>query len=159
MIYTPMTKKAIKLMYEKHKNQVDKAGMPYILHPLHVAEKMTDEYRTTVALLHDIVEDTDITLEQLSELGFPKEVIDALNLMTHKEEVEYIDYIKGITTNEIATDVKIADLEHNCDLSRLDKITEADLMRVEKYKYCINYLKQIKNQGKENIPRNNKLAC
>ena len=84
MIYTDMTKKAIKLIYEKHKNQYDKAGMPYVLHPLHVAEQMSDEYRATVGLLHDIVEDTDMTFEQLSNLGFPNEVIDALKLLTHK---------------------------------------------------------------------------
>ena len=144
MIYTDMTKKATKLMYEKHKEQVDKAGMPYVLHPLHVAEQMTDEYSATVALLHDIVEDTDITLEQLSAMGFPEEITDALGCLTHGEDVEYFDYVKNIGTNEIATDVKIADLEHNSDLTRLNEITEWDLARVEKYKKCLEYLKNVK---------------
>lgn len=154
MIYTDMTKKAIKLMYEKHKDQVDKAGMPYVLHPLHVAESMTDENRTTVALLHDIIEDTDMTLEQLREMGFPNEVLEALECLTHSEEVEYFDYVKNIGTNEIATDVKLADLAHNSDLTRLSEITEWDLARVEKYKKCIEYLsgiKYISEQERKNL--------
>lgn len=144
MIYTNMTKKAILLVYEKHKNQYDKAGMPYVLHPIHIAEQMTDEYRTTVGLLHDIVEDTDVTFEQLTQMGFPKEVIEALKCLTHQEGIEYFDYVKNIGTNEIATDVKLADLEHNSDLTRLNEITEWDLERVEKYKKCIEYLKNVK---------------
>ena len=144
MIYTDMTKKAILLVYEKHKDQYDKAGIPYVLHPLHVAEQMQDEYRTTVGLLHDIVEDTDVTFEQLIQMGFPKEVIDALRCLTHQEGIEYFDYVKNIGTNEIATDVKLADLEHNSDLSRLNEITDWDLVRVEKYKKCIEYLNNVK---------------
>ena len=144
MIYTEMTKKAIQLMYQKHKNQVDKAGMPYVLHPLHVAEEMTDEIRTTTALLHDIVEDTDVTFDDLIKMGYPDEVIDALRLLTHKEGLDYFEYVKQIGTNPIATDVKIADLTHNSDLSRLNEITEWDLLRVEKYKKCLSYLNDIK---------------
>lgn len=146
MIYTTMTKKAIKLMYEKHKDQVDKSNIPYVLHPLHVAEQMTDEYRTVVALLHDIVEDTDVTLEQLDMTGFPQEVLDALRVLTHSSGVDYFKYIEEIGKNEIAIDVKLADLEHNSDLSRLDEITEKDIARVEKYKKSMVYLKKIKNR-------------
>ena len=153
MIYTDMTKKAIKLMYEKHKDQVDKAGIPYVLHPLHVAEQMSEENRTTVALLHDIVEDTDITLEQLGAMGFPREVLDALNCLTHTDGVEYFDYIKNIGTNEIATDVKLADLAHNSDLTRLNEINEWDLLRVEKYKKCIEYLSNIKYIREQDSPK------
>lgn len=153
MIYTDMTKKAIKLMYEKHKDQVDKAGMPYVLHPLHVAEQMSEENRTTVALLHDIVEDTDVTLEQLGAMGFPQEVLEALNCLTHPEGVEYFDYVKNIGTNEIATDVKLADLEHNSDLTRLNEVTEWDLLRVEKYKKCIEYLSNIKYIREQDSPK------
>ena len=144
MIYTDMTKQAINLMYEKHKNQFDKAGMPYVLHPLHVAESMQDENRATVALLHDIIEDTDVTFEQLVQMGFPQEVIDALKCLTHHEAVDYFDYVKNIGTNPIATDVKLADLEHNSDLTRLNSITEWDLLRIEKYKKSIEYLNNIK---------------
>lgn len=143
MIYTKMTKKAMKLMYEKHKDQVDKAGMPYVLHPLHVAENMRDEVSTTVALLHDIVEDTDITFEQLSNLGFSQDVINALKCLTHESDVEYFDYIKEIAKNHVATLVKIADLEHNSDLSRLDEVSEWDLLRVQKYSKCLEYLREV----------------
>ena len=151
MIYTPMTKNAIKLMYEKHKNQVDKAGMPYVLHPLHVAESMDDEYSTTVALLHDIVEDTDLTFEDLINLGYPNEVVDALRYLTHPEGVNYFDYVKKIGENEIATKVKISDLKHNSDLSRLNEITEWDLKRVEKYKLCLDYLSEVQKARDEEI--------
>jgi len=154
MIYTKMTKKAIKLMFEKHNGQVDKAGMPYVLHPLHVAEKMKDEVTTTVALLHDIVEDTNITFEQLEDLGFPKVVIDALKCLTHESNVEYFDYIKKIGVNQIATVVKIADLEHNSDLSRLEEIKESDLLRVEKYSKCLKYLKEVEKMRSSEIIKN-----
>lgn len=155
MIYTDMTKKAIKIMYQCHKDQVDKAGIPYVLHPLHVAEKMMDENRTIVALLHDVVEDANITLDKLSKEGFSIEILDALNLLTHDPNVDYYDYIQKIGNNEIATDVKIADLEHNSDLTRLNKITDWDLIRTQKYKKCIEYLKNIKyNSQNEKVSFN-----
>ena len=145
MIYTPMTKKAIKLMNEKHGNQVDKSGLPYVLHPLHVAEQMLDEKTTVVALLHDIVEDTDMTFVDLLNAGFPNDIVDALTFLTRQEDVDYFDYVKNIGTNEIATKVKIADLEHNSDLTRLNEITDNDLMRVEKYHKCLEYLREIQH--------------
>lgn len=106
---------------------------------------MTDEYHTIAALLHDIVEDTDVTLEQLNMMGFPQEVLDALKVLTHSSGVDYFEYIEGIGKNKIAIDVKLADLEHNSDLSRLDDITEKDIARVEKYKKSMVYLKIIRN--------------
>ena len=151
MIYTSMTKKAIKLAYEKHKNQFDKSGMPYILHPVHVAEQMSDEYSTVVALLHDIVEDTDVTFEDLKNEGFPIEVIESLKCLTHEKEQNYFDYIKNISKNEIATKVKIADLMHNSDLSRLDNVTQEDLLRLKKYEECIKYLKSVYSLDEEKI--------
>ena len=151
MIYTEMTKKAIKLMYFVHKEQVDKAGIPYVLHPLHVAEEMKDEIRTIVALLHDVVEDSNITFEKLLELGFSNEVIESLKLLTHNKDIDYFDYIQKIGTNPIATSVKLADLRHNSDLSRLDKITNDDILRVEKYKKCIKYLEKVQSMKKENV--------
>ena len=156
MIYTEMTKKAIKVMFEKHKNQVDKAGMPYVLHPLWVAEQMNDEIRTTVALLHDIVEDTDMTFGQLLELGFPADVIECLKLLTHEPGVEYFEYIKKIATNEIATSVKMADLCHNSDLSRLNEITNKDLLRAEKYKNSLEYLSKTSNLSVDSFEDLNK---
>lgn len=134
MIYTDFTKKALKISFEAHKNQKDKSGMPYVYHPFHLAEQMDDEYSTCVALLHDVVEDTDITLEDLKSEGFPKEVTDALALMTHDKSVPYLDYVAKIKKNPIARKVKLADLEHNSDLSRLDTVDAPALERIEKYR-------------------------
>ncbi len=150
MIYTVMTKKAIKLMYEIHKEQVDKAGMPYVLHPLHVAEEMKDETSTIVALLHDVVEDSNITFDKLSELGFSTNVIESLKLLTHNENDDYFDYIKKIATNPISTSVKLADLKHNSDLTRIDKITDNDILRTKKYKKCIKFLEDVQSMKNEN---------
>ena len=140
MIYTPMTKKALKLCFEAHRDQTDKSGMPYVFHPFHLAEQMTDEYTVTVALLHDVVEDTDITFEDITGMGFPAEVTDALKLLTHDDAVEYMDYVAKIKHNPIAKAVKLADLSHNSDTSRLDSVDEKALKRVEKYAAAIKLL-------------------
>lgn len=142
MIYTDMTKKAMKLCFEAHRNQVDKSGMPYVFHPFHLAEQMRDEITTVTALLHDVVEDTDITLADLSAMGFPGEVIDALALLARDDSVPYTDYIALIKNNPVAKAVKLADLRHNSDLSRLDEITEKALERAEKYAKAIAFLEK-----------------
>ena len=133
MLYTENTKKALKLCFEAHREQVDKSGLPYVFHPLHLAEHMADETTTVAALLHDVVEDTDYTLEDLREMGFPQETIDALALLTHDPEVPYMEYVSQIAKNPVAKAVKIADLKHNSDLSRLDSVDEKILKRREKY--------------------------
>ena len=107
---------------------------------MHLAEQMTDENAICVALLHDVVEDTEITFEQLEKHGFTKEILDALKLMTHDDSVPYMDYVKQIKTNPIATAVKLADLKHNSDLTRLDVVDENALRRAEKYKQAISLL-------------------
>ena len=140
MIYTTMTKKALQLCYEAHKDQLDKSGMPYVFHPFHLAEQMETEETTIVALLHDVVEDTDYTLSDLRKMGFAQTVIDALSLLTHDPEVEYIDYVLAIKENPIAKIVKLADLRHNSDLSRLDTVDERALVRSEKYGKAIQLL-------------------
>lgn len=140
MIYTPMTKKAMKLCFEAHKDQVDKSGLPYVFHPIHLAEQMSDECSTIVALLHDVVEDTDYTFDDLIESGFDDEVIEALKLMTHVDDVPYMEYVAKIKDNPIARKVKLADLRHNSDLSRLDVVDEKALQRKEKYMQAIDYL-------------------
>ena len=142
MIYTPNTKKALKLCFEAHKNRADKSGLPYVFHPFHVAEQMTDEKTTIVALLHDVIEDTSYTLQDLRNLGFDEDVLGALELMTHDKNVPYIDYVAKIKGNAIAKTVKLADLSHNSDLTRLDEINEAALNRVEKYKAAIKLLSE-----------------
>ena len=140
MLYTPMTKKALCLCFEAHKEQKDKSGLPYVFHPFHLAEQMVTEETTVVALLHDVVEDTDYTLADLDAVGFPKAVLDALALMTHDKSVDYMDYVRAIRPNPIARAVKLADLRHKSDLSRLDTATEKDLARREKYQQAIALL-------------------
>ena len=140
MIYTKLTKLAIKISFEQHKDQKDKTGLPYVYHPFHLAEQMNDENSTCVALLHDVIEDTDMTFEDLEQYGFNQEIINALKLLTHDENVPYMDYVKEIKNNEIAKKVKLADLKHNSDLTRLDVINEYDLERVKKYQQAIEYL-------------------
>ena len=110
MIYTPLTKKALRLCFDAHREQVDKTGLPYVFHPFHLAEQMKDEYTTVCALLHDVVEDTDYTLDDLRSMGFPDAVVDALALLTHDPAVPYMDYVKVIATDPIARKVKMADL-------------------------------------------------
>lgn len=140
MIYTHMTKKALKLSFEAHKNQVDKSGMPYVYHPFHIAEQMKDEETTIVALLHDVVEDTDITINDIRKMGFNEDVCAALTLLTHDDSVPYMEYIKEIRKNPIAKAVKLADLKHNSDLSRLDTVDDKARKRAEKYEQAIDIL-------------------
>lgn len=140
MIYTELTKKAMKLCFEAHKEQVDKSGLPYVFHPFHVAEQMTDEITTAIALLHDVVEDTDYTLQDLIDMGFPREVTDALALLTHEEGVPYLEYVAGIKADPAARAVKLADLAHNSDSTRLDSVDEKALERIEKYRKAMEIL-------------------
>lgn len=140
MIYTAGTKKALKVCFEAHKDQVDKSGAPYVFHSFHLAEQMKDEKTTIVALLHDVIEDTEYTFEDLRNMGFDNEVIEALMLMTHNKDIPYMDYVAKIKHNPIAKAVKLADLQHNSDLSRLDVVDEKALKRKEKYSEAISLL-------------------
>jgi len=143
MIYTPLTKKALKLCFQTHKEQVDKTGMPYVCHPFHLAEQMTDEISTVCALLHDVVEDSDCTFEDLSEMGFPEEAIAVLRLLTHEKSVPYMEYVQTLSSNPTARAVKMADLRHNSDLTRLDEVDEKALERAKKYKKALEFLNKI----------------
>ena len=112
--YTSLTKKAMMICFETHKNQKDKSGMPYVFHPFHLAEQMDEEISCTVALLHDVVEDTEVTLAEL-EQAFPPAVTEAVCLLTHDKSVDYYDYVRNLKPNAIAKKVKLADLAHNSD--------------------------------------------
>ena len=140
MLYTDATKKAMKLCYQAHRYQTDKSGIPYVFHPIHLAEQMEDEATTVTALLHDVVEDTAYTIKDLEALGFAPEVLEALALLTHKETVPYMDYVAAIKQNPIARAVKLADLAHNSDLTRLDTVDAKALARAEKYRQAIALL-------------------
>ena len=117
MIYTPMTIKAMKIAYAAHEGQEDYAGVPYIFHPMHLAEQMEDEISGTVALLHDVVEDTDVTAQAL-EKEFPAEVMAAVRLLTHEPGTDYFEYVRAIRSNPVAKRVKLADIAHNTDETR-----------------------------------------
>ncbi len=136
MINTKLTRKAMIIAYNAHKNQFDKSGVPYIYHPIHVAEKMKTENECIVALLHDVVEDTETTFEQLENI-FSSGIIDSLKLLTKDNTVDYYEYIMKIKKNPIAKSVKIEDLKHNLDLTRLDVITEDDIKRENRYKKAL----------------------
>ena len=131
MIYTELTIKAMNLAYSAHHGQFDKGGVPYIFHPIHLAEEMDDEVSTCVALLHDTVEDTAVTLEELAEI-FPREIVEAVDLLTHRDGVEYFDYVRSIRANPVAVKVKLADLRHNGDPNRISNQGNAEKRR-EKY--------------------------
>ena len=107
MIYTTMTKKALKICFNAHINQVDKTGVPYVFHPFHLAEQMDDENSVCVALLHDVVEDTSITFDELIKEGFNQDIISALKLLTHIDDTPYMDYVKVIKNNPLAKKVKL----------------------------------------------------
>ena len=147
MIYTDKTKKAMKLCFEAHKGQVDKIGVPYVFHPFHVAEQMTDEATTVVALLHDVVEDTEYTLEDIAALGFGQDIVEAVALMTHEDDDPYLDYVARLKSNPLARAVKLADLAHNSDLSRLGKVDDETRRRLEKYKKAIALLESEDEQA------------
>ena len=135
--------KAQKIATKAHKGQVDKSNKDYINHPKRVAERLLNESEDVqvVAWLHDVVEDTDVTIEELEKI-FNKNVIDALRLLTHDKSVPYMEYVEKISYNEIAKKVKMSDLIDNMNLSRLDmkNITNEDLDRVEKYLKAYRFL-------------------
>ena len=117
MVYTELTNKAMRIAYAAHHGQVDYNGIPYIFHPIHLAENMDDEISCCAALLHDVVEDTAVTMEELAK-EFPPELIEVLQLLTHDDSTDYFDYVRAIKANPIARKVKLADLAHNSDQSR-----------------------------------------
>ena len=142
MIYTDLTRKALKLSFEAHKGQEDKSGVPYVYHPYEVASHMTDESSVCVALLHDVVEDTKTTIEDLQKQGFPQEVCEAVKAMTHESGVPYIDYINGIKVNRIARKVKMADLKHNMDTTRMTNITDRYREKLKLYEQAYKMLSE-----------------
>ena len=118
MFYSEKVKKALLIAYEAHAGQFDQAGYPYFLHPYHLAEQMTDEDGVIVALLHDVVEDTDVTLDDLRREGFDETILSALSLLTHVKGIPYAEYVDRIKDDPLARRVKIADLRHNTDTTR-----------------------------------------
>ena len=142
MLYTPQTKQALRLCFDAHKDQTDKSGLPYVFHPFHLAEQMETEEAVIVALLHDVVEDTAYTLDDLAKMGFGPTVMEALALLTHDDDTDYMQYVRAIKQNPLAKAVKLADLTHNSDLSRLDTVDDNALKRKEKYCQALALLQE-----------------
>ena len=129
-----MLEKAILIALKAHNGQKDKAGKSYILHPLRVMLCFEKEEQQIVAVLHDVLEHSQITKQDLQKAGFCNEIIEAVVCLTKKERECYFDYIKRVKQNTIARAVKLADLEDNMNLERIQNITQEDVLRVEKYK-------------------------
>lgn len=150
MIYTEATKKALLLAFEAHNGQLDKAGLPYICHPLHVAEQMTDEDSAVTALLHDVAEDTDVSLADIAAAGFKPEVVQALTLLTHDKAVPYLDYVKALAPDPLARRVKMADIRHNMDDTRLGPLSEETRKRrLNKYAPALELLERWEQHCRE----------
>lgn len=131
---------ALKIAIEAHAGQVDKAGMPYILHPLRVMLALSTEEERIVAALHDVVEDSSVTLEDLAWAGFSESVVEAVALLTHSEDESYEAYIGRISLHSLAKRVKLADLEDNMNFRRLWKLEEQDRERMDRYRRAVEAL-------------------
>lgn len=139
MIYTKMINKALNIAYEAHHGQKDKGNVPYIFHPYHIAEKFNNETDICVAILHDILEDTFVSKEEL-EGYFPKEVIEPLVLLTRSTHDTYFEYIKNICSNPIAQKVKIEDIKHNLVFERIQNKTRNEKLE-KRYLKALEILK------------------
>lgn len=139
---------AIKIAIECHKGQKDKGGVDYINHPLKVAELCTHQISQCVAILHDVMEDCGETYDSLLKKGVLNEICFRVDRLTHRENEGYFDYIEYVSLDAVAREVKMADLTHNMDISRISNPTEKDFKRLEKYRQALNYLKRfpIKNE-------------
>ena len=124
---------AVSIAALAHRGQKEKAGAPYLLHPLRMMLRMKSEAAMMAAVLHDVVEDTDWTLERLREKGFPEEVLQAVECLTHNEGESYDEFIERVRKNHIAQEVKIADLEDNMNIQRINEMGAKDLERLGKY--------------------------
>jgi len=134
---------AIGIAAQAHAGAKDKAGAPFILHPLRVMLKTEDPTDRIVAVLHDVVEDSYWTIDALRERGFSEEILEAVDRLTHRPDESYEDFVRRAAENPIARRVKMADLEDNLQLSRIKHPTERDHARIAKYEWAMKYLKQI----------------
>ena len=141
MLYCAEVKKAFNIAYNAHAGQYDKSGIPYIFHPVHIAERMSSVDEIIVALLHDVVEDTKLSLKDLQKEGTQENILEAIALLTHDKSEDYMEYIKKIKKNTLACTVKIADLEHNSDITRIDNPSVDDYKRLDKYKKALDILR------------------
>lgn len=132
--------KAVALACKVHAGQIDKSGQPYILHPLRLMLKFQDENARIVSVLHDVVEDGNVTLNELRQLGLCELVVSAIDFLSKKPYEPYEEFILRLSSNELARKVKIEDIKDNLDLTRLQSIRDDDLIRIEKYHKALQYL-------------------
>ena len=135
-----MLELALSIATKAHRGQFDKVGIDYIEHPIYVASQVDSEEEKAVALLHDVIEDSSVTADELLNAGLPETVVTAVQILSKKKGQAYQTYLKTVKSNPLARAVKLADLKHNSDLSRLETITDKDLEGLEKYKKTIDYL-------------------
>jgi (p)ppGpp synthase/HD superfamily hydrolase len=136
----PTLERALQIAVKSHAGQKDKNSAAYIFHPIRVMMRCTSADAKIAALLHDVVEDTPVTFEELEAEGFSADVLSALRLLTHAKEVPYDDYIQSLTVNRIAIEVKIADLEDNMDIRRLQEVDDKATARFRKYLAAYRFL-------------------
>jgi uncharacterized protein (DUF58 family) len=132
--------RALHIAVEAHAGQEDKSGLPYAFHPIRVMLRCKCDEAKIAALLHDVVEDTTVSFDQLSKEGFSEEVLSAVRLLTHDPSVSYEDYIRQLSTNPIAKEVKLADLEDNSDIRRMKGVDEKAVARLRRYLFAYRYL-------------------
>lgn len=140
MDYNELYDKALQIAVRAHKGQKDKAGLDYILHPIRVSERCNDPRAKIVALLHDTIEDTNVTADYLREEGFTEEIVEAVLAVTRSDGEEYDDYVRRAAQNELGHMVKRADLEDNMDIRRLPELTDRDVERLRKYLRAWQYI-------------------
>lgn len=144
--YNILLELAIRVATEAHKNQKDKGGNPYIEHPKAVAAQVNNIEYKIVAYLHDVVEDTEITLDDLSGMGFTYRIVNSVRLLTKTDKLTYEEYLKRLKADDSARHVKIADLKHNMDISRIPEPTEKDQKKIEKYKKSLEFLESSRSE-------------
>jgi (p)ppGpp synthase/HD superfamily hydrolase len=137
-----MVELALQIALDAHRGQVDKGGTVYILHPLRLMHAMDNDIERVCALLHDVVEDSELTLEDLVQYGFPETLIEAVGLLTKTKQVTFDEYLDNIKQNPIAKKVKLADLRDNSRLERIKEPTEKDLNRLVQYHRAIKILSE-----------------
>lgn len=134
---------ALRIAIEAHKGQKDKAGRDYMMHPIRVAERCKKPMAKNVALLHDTIEDTNVTVEHLKKRGFPEEIINGVLSVTKREGETYEGFVQSAAQNPLGREVKLADLEDNMDIRRLENITDEDVVRLRKYLKAWQYLNNL----------------
>ncbi|OGF68035.1 MAG: hypothetical protein A2Y62_19365 [Candidatus Fischerbacteria bacterium RBG_13_37_8] len=142
-----LLQKALEIAMKAHEGQVDKVGLPYFLHVVAVSEMGKTLEQKIVGLLHDVIEDSSWTLNDLKKLGFPEEILDAIDRLTKRKNESIKDYLSRVKGSRLSLEVKLNDLSHNMDISRISNPAEKDFKRIEKYKSQKKELEEALSHG------------